>query len=428
MRKNDIILGAGVAGLGASLASDYRLPVYEGEAIPGGLCSGFEIGGFHFDRGAHLSFATSKIVRNLFDQTPYFCYHPCPDNWYHDRWIKHPVQNNLYSLPVEDRVNAVKSFVDRPVDMHEQNFAAWNISRFGYYISEKFMFQYNKKYWCEELDKIGTQWIGQRLYQPTLEEVLFGSYTDQTPNRYYVKEMRYPVANGYVAFLKAVMQNSQIYCGKRVIKIDGDKRQIYFADGTEVNYRYAFSSIPLTSVVQMITNVPDKVLQSAEKLNHTGVALVSVGLKRENVTDKIWFYIYDEDIMAARVHSPTNKSANNAPEGCSSLQFEIYFNGKMPPPEENACISNTLFALKKLQGKGGIHTDLENDILFVDYRIQKYGNVIIYPDNDANTSVIKEYLFSLGIIPIGRFGEWDYLWSDQALLSGYHAVKNNLAL
>lgn len=35
-------------------------------------------------------------------------------------------------------------------------------------------------------------------------------------------------------------------------------------------------------------------------------------------------YIYDEDIKSARINSPSIKSPNNVPEGCSSMQFEIY--------------------------------------------------------------------------------------------------------
>jgi hypothetical protein len=31
------------------------------------------------------------------------------------------------------------------------------------------------------------------MYQPSIDEVLFGAMTSQTPNTYYVKEMRYPV-------------------------------------------------------------------------------------------------------------------------------------------------------------------------------------------------------------------------------------------
>ena len=36
----------------------------------------------------------------------------------------------------------------------------------------------------------------------------------------------------------------------------------------------------------------------------------------------------------------------------------------------------------------------------------------------SNVALIQDYLKSVGIISIGRFGEWDYFWSDQSLLSG----------
>ena len=38
----------------------------------------------------------------------------------------------------------------------------------------------------------------------------------------------------------------------------------------------------------------------------------------------MWWYIYDEDNLSARVHSPSLKSPNNVPEACSSLQMEVY--------------------------------------------------------------------------------------------------------
>lgn len=36
---------------------------------------------------------------------------------------------------------------------------------------------------------------------------------------------------------------------------------------------------------------------------------------------------------------------------------------------------------------------------------------------------VRDYLASVGIETIGRFGEWDYLWSDQSLLSGLNIKK-----
>ena len=48
----------------------------------------------------------------------------------------------------------------------------------------------------------------------------------------------------------------------------------------------------------------------------------------------------------------------------------------------------------------------------------EYFTELIY---EARKKVI-DYLASVGIETIGRFGEWDYLWSDQSLLSGLNLI------
>ena len=43
-----------------------------------------------------------------------------------------------------------------------------------------------------------------------------------------------------------------------------------------------------------------------------------------------------------------------------------------------------------------------------------------------NREAVINYLKSIGITPIGRFGKWEYLWSDQALLDGRDEALNLL--
>lgn len=419
----NIILGAGIAGLGAAYASNYQYPIYESNTYAGGLCSSFEMQGFRFDRAVHLSFATSDIVRNVLDPIPHYCHHPYPQNWYYDRWVKHPIQNNLYALPVEKRICAVRSFIERPTQLKTENFMDWSISRFGRYISEEFSVRYNKKYWCEDLNKLGVSWIGNRLYQPNIDEILRGSLTEDTPNTYYAKEMRYPKRGGYQSFLSGLTERAHIYFNKHVTEIDGEHKQIFFSDGTSVPYQTAFSSIPLTEMGRIVKDIPAQVVAAIDELNYTGVALVSMGLRKEIQLKNIWFYIYDSDILAARVYSPSLKSPDNAPLDCSSLQFEIYYNGKSVPPPRERCIQNTILALERMAASNALEINVDKDILFMDYRVQDYGNIIMYPDNGQNASLVKNFLRQISVIPIGRFGEWDYLWSDQAFLSGYWSVN-----
>jgi protoporphyrinogen oxidase len=156
--------------------------------------------------------------------------------------------------------------------------------------------------------------------------------------------------------------------------------------------------------------LPSELSVKAEKLKASKISLVSIGFNKPNVAKHLWFYIYDEDIMAARVNCPGIKSSNNAPFGCSSMQFEIYHH-----PEEvisrEAAIENTLQGIKKMK------LCHEDDIIFVDYRMLPYGNVLFLHNMEKDRDCIRTYIQHYGVDLIGRFGEWDYLWSDQSYLS-----------
>lgn len=419
-----MVLGAGMAGLGAYWADRENVEIYEQDKKAGGLCSGFEVNGFHFDQAVHLSFTENEMVRKIFDRTDHYTYNPVPYSWYHNRWLQHPAQNNLYPLSAEEKVEALKAFVNRrniPIwESGEENFEDWNRSRYGDYLWENLFRPYNEKYWCISLKELGIEWIGNRIYQPTLDEILYGSYTDRTPNVYYAQEMRYPCRGGYVSFVSQIIQNAEkkgkIHYRKKAVKINPQKRQVFFEDGQILKYDRLFSSIPLPQMMDMVDVLPQKLKAKSRGLEHTGIVLVSVGMKKANTGGKLWFYIYDKDILAARAYYPSMKAPSNAPVGCVSIQFEIYYNGRDNVPREEECINNCLYAIGKL----GIAE--KQDILFMDYRVVKYGNVIFKKGTEKIVGEMIRWLQGNGIIPIGRFGRWEYLWSDQAFMSGYNMI------
>lgn len=412
-----VVLGAGIAGLGAWYA-DNSAEIYEASDHAGGLCRGFEVNGFYFDQAVHLSFAKDQIVRDVFDKTEQYYHHPIPYSWYKETWVQHPAQNNLYHFSPQFKVDAVKGFIARDGRENVDNFKDWLIGGYGDFLYEHLFKLYNQKYWQTDLGKMGVDWIGNRIYQPDIEEVLYGSYTDKTPNVYYASEMRYPKQGGYYAFIKEIADSAEkqgkLHLRKKAKKIDQKAQKVFFADGTEITYDRLISSVPMPEMVEMLENTPSEIRSMAQALEHTGVALVSVGMKKTEF-QKFWFYIYDTDILAARAHMPSVKAPANAPEGCSSIQFEIYFSSKDKAPDEQTAVGNTFYALDKL----GI-CDRE-DVLFTDYRIMPYGNVTLLKSTEESVPEITKWMKGQGILPIGRFGEWKYLWSDQSFLSGYAA-------
>ena len=118
--------------------------------------------------------------------------------------------------------------------------------------------------------------------------------------------------------------------------------------------------------------------------------------------------------MAARVYSPSLKSPDNVPEGCSSLQMEVY------------CKENEYTQQELIDGTVGKLVEMgiikQEDILFTHVGFEKYANVIFTEPIYRARKIVRDWLKEQGIETIGRFGEWDYLWSDQSLLSGLKVI------
>jgi protoporphyrinogen oxidase len=423
MRIDNLVLGAGIAGLAYAhekSKSRGNTVVCEANAFPGGLCHSFTIqspmGAFTFDSAVHLSFTSNETARFFFDKTEYVKHEPIASNYINGHWLKHPVINNLFSLDIPDKVSCIKSFVERQEYPQINNYGEWLKASYGDEIAARFYYPYTRKYWTVEPEALTTSWIGIRLNKPDIERMLHGSFSPVTGNDYYTQEMRYPSGNGgYETFLRPLVGGTIIEYNKRAVKIDTDLKQVRFSDGTEYGYNTLVSSMPLPELAQMIEKAPVEIQEKAKKLKATKVSLVSIGFCKPDIAKYLWFYIYDEDILAARVNSSSIKSEGNVPAGTSSLQFEVYH---YPDDviNKNTIIENVLRSLKRM------NICNEDDIIFVDYRLLPCGNVIFLQDMEKDRDSVKEYVADKGIKLIGRFGEWDYLWSDQSYLSGKIAV------
>lgn len=414
-----VILGAGVAGLGAALKArevGREAVIFEARHATGGLLDNFLIEGFRFDHAVHLSFATEEKVRDIFDRAPYHT-HPAESFCFdQDRWLKHPIQNNLSPLPAADKVELIKSFLSRAECQDGDNYESWLRHQYGDGIAERYPIRYTQKYWATPAKELSTTWIGNRMRRAELDEILYGAFSAETPNTYYTKEMRYPKAGGYKAFIQPLIDAAAIRLEHRAVSVDAQQKIVTFANGTQVRYQNLVSTLPLPVMTNILVQAPQAVIDAGGRLKATSIDLISVGFNKNLVKD-LWFYIYDEDILASRAYSPSVKAPENVPEGCSSLQFEIYNRGTSSRFNAEQLKENTLYALKKM----GIAE--ERDIIFMDHRFLEFGNVIFDGGMENDRSAVLAWLEQAGIASCGRFGKWDYLWSNQSLLSGYKALK-----
>jgi protoporphyrinogen oxidase len=420
-KHKNVVLGGGIAGIAAGYFANQNgehAVVFEALESAGGLLDCFYVEDFRFDNAVHFSFATEPEVRKIFDQTPYHTLHADAWCWDQGQWLRHPVQNNLFPLSVEEKVMLISGLVNRP-NLEIKTYADWLLYQYGAPIAERWPFRYTKKYWTVPPEELSVNWIGNRMRRSDIKEVLYGSMSANSPHTYYLNEVRYPIKGGYRAFLEPMLPKCDIRCGHRVVAIDLDNKIVRFANGHCVQYQCLVSTLPLPLLPSLIVQMPDTIKGAAESLFATIVDLISIGFGRPNVSKYPWIYIYDMDILAARAYSPSLQSSNNAPEGCSSIQFEIYSSPKNPQKASPAeMIENSLLAIERL----GLAT--RDDVRFVHHKRLPYGNVVFDIGMERRRDLVLDWLRAHGIVTAGRFGNWGYLWSHQSLLSGLRAARS----
>lgn len=267
-----------------------------------------------------------------------------------------------------------------------------------------------------------TEWIGNRVYQPSIEEILQGMKSKDTPITYYAKEMRYPKKCGYGEYLKSFAGESYIRLNEQVVNIN-TKRKVVETNRDVYRYDNIYSSIPLPELMFIMQDDKSEeykeFCEGLRKLHWTSGYLISLGIRGEIPRKDLWNYIYDEDIFVSRYYSPSLMSENTVPQGCYSIQAEIY----TKDGEKHKLDSSNLLesVVKQLDKIGAIDcTQLE----VKDIRFRKYCNILFDHEIYRYRRVVLNYLRNHDIKSIGRFGEWEYFWSDQSFMSGYKAVEN----
>jgi protoporphyrinogen oxidase len=430
--KNVVILGAGVAGLGAAnrlFENGIESTVYEKNSYIGGHAASFKTDEFIFDDGPHISFTKNKRIQNLLEVNvnhQYEVIQAHTNNYWKGYWIKHPAQCNLYGLPEKLRVDILFDFITAQTREAGEirDYKDWLFGNFGKRLAETFPVQYGEKFHTTTAQNMTTEWIGPRLYRADLREVLQGAFSNQTPDVHYVNHFRYPSRGGFVSFFEPFAEKSNIRFDYELVELDLVDRKLKFANGEEAHYDFLISSLPLPELIPMISSVPDDVLAASTKLACTTCVIVNIGIDRSDISEAHWTYFYDKNFVFTRLSFPHMQSPKNAPSGAGSIQAEIYYSNKYRPLDRppESFIKPVIRDLKRCG------TIQENDkILFSDAGLIPYANIIFDLDRPHALAKIHKYLDDIDIFYCGRYGEWGYHWTDESLISGENAAQKIIA-
>ncbi len=426
-KKKIVILGAGLAGLSTAWHLKKRgigATVFEKENTVGGLCRSKQINGFIFDYDGHLlhfrNSYTLRLVRKLLKGNLVR----------HERsaWIsnfgifsRYPFQANLYALPKPIARECLLEFIQASsswASKSQVNFLKWINTTFGKGIARHFMIPYNKKFWTVPLSQMTCAWTDKFIPQLSLVDIASGFFGKSRDGFGYNAIFWYPRKGGIGQLPQAFeKQIGDVYKNCCISEIDLEKKEITIIGAGKKRFDILISTIPLPELIRIIKPLPDKILSSFKKLRWNSIFNLNLGVEGSYRDGKHWVYFPHQETIFFRAGFFHNFSNTIAPKGRSSLYAEVAYS-KSKPISRGKIVKRILNDLNRI----GI-LNKKNKVLVSDTNDIKYGYPIYDQHYSQATKTIKEFLLRNNIIACGRYGNWQYMSMEDAILDGQRVAE-----
>lgn len=407
------ILGGGLTGLtlAANLEKDYE--VLEKDAVCGGLCRSLEEDGFTFDYGgAHIIFSRNQapvdfmvnmlgenLVRGRRNNKVLF----------KDVFVKYPFENGLSDLPKQDNFECLYYYLknDYPAPT---NFKEWIYYTFGKGIAEKYLIPYNEKIWNYDTARMSMHWMEGRVPRPPVEDVIKSAIGIETEGYTHQLYFFYPKTGGIQALIKALeCKAPKISREFNVTRIARQGTSWIISDGkVDKQYDQVVATMPVADILNAMDNVPNDVIAALNSLRYNSLICVMLGIAKPRLNDMTAVYIPDKQFLPNRIGFPMNFSADNVPEGKSSLVAEITCNkgDKVFDMSDADVITHVVEGLqeRKIIDK--------KDVCYSRVMRTKYAYVVYDLGYLKNVKIVRDYVSQTGIILCGRFAEFEYINMD----------------
>lgn len=428
--KTDVaILGGGPAGLSAAYHLKGKSILIEKEDRVGGLARSKEIDDFIFDYAGHIFFTQDryafKLFKKLLGDNINF---KNRDAWVYSKniYTRYPFQANTYGLPKDVIMDCIIGLMNAKNGNGRvpRNFEKWMSATFGEGIVRHFMKPYNQKVWAFPLNRMTYEWIADRVMMPDIEEVLEGALESRKVKFGPNSTFAYPLKGGSQAFADSFiphLKRTEILLNSEVVSIDLREKVIVIQPAVgsrqsavkkEISYEKVISSLPLPELISLCNKVHKNVKKAADELNFTSVCCVNLGINHPEITEKTWIYYPEKDIAFQRIFVQSNASPYVVPKGKSSITAEISYS-KFKRVGKEGLIERVIGDLLKIK-----FIQKTSDIVVSDLLDIKYGYIIFEKEKKRKVDIIHKFLRENNIIPIGRFGEWEYYNMDHSILSG----------
>jgi protoporphyrinogen oxidase len=448
-----LILGAGLAGLSAAYHLDDRdVVLVEREGEVGGLCRSRRHDGFVFDFTGHLLHLRDPTIRDwALELLPDGYRHLDRSAWIHshDVLTPYPFQANTAGLPLEVRMDCLLGFIQAmalrtaqkppipsavplinglpfmavcpPSEAGEPSFLDWILATFGEGFAKHFFVPYNEKLWRRKLSDVTGDWVGWSIPRPELADVLRGAITRTDKVYGYNPQFLYPAAGGIDHLPRSIaarIADDVVRLQCEVVELSAADRRITLANGETLSGEYVLSSLPLTTLARITTDIPADLRAAAAELDHVSIRAVNLGVSGEPVhPDAQWVYFPEPGFPFHRIGLPTALTPAMAPAGHHSLVAEISFRPDADPGAD-ASLDQAIAGLLS----AGFLRD-RNDVVVSSVVDIPLAYVVFDKRRREVLPGLMRWFVERGIVPMGRYGTWDYLAMEDSLRHGREVAR-----
>jgi protoporphyrinogen oxidase len=433
------IIGAGPAGLTAGYLlskKGYAVDVFEADKQVGGMCKTIELWDCKVDIGPHRFFSNDKRVNELWLEiigNDYEMVNRLTRIFYKGKYFDYPLKpvNAFVNLGPAETLQCLASYGKQRFKKEngKQDFESWVVSRFGYRLYSIFFKTYSEKLWgipCTELD---ADFAAQRIKKLSLYEAVKNAFFGGGGHKTLVDEFAYPVEGTGLVYKKMAEKIQQqggtitTSCPiRKVIVEDGKASGVELMSGERKDYDTVISTMPLTSMVRTIDNVPDTILKNISQLQFRNTIIVYLNIAGKNLFPDNWLYVHSGDLQTGRITNFRNwvpQLYGDSPNSILALEFWCYNDDPLWKKTDDELIDIAKQDIKKT-GLAGSYPILEGAV----YRIPK-----CYPvykrGYKENLKPVQDWLDTIeNLYAIGRYGSFKYNNQDHSILMGIMIAEN----
>jgi len=424
------VVGGGLAGLSVT---KYLLElglkdviVLEASERVGGLLKSEDVSGYVFDTGgSHIMFSRNpEAVAEMTALLNGDVIHHRRNTkiYYKGRFVKYPFENGLKDLPPEERYECLKGVLDAYIARltgrakEPRNFLEWIKYVFGEAIASKYLIPYNKKIWKTSLDRISLDWVGGRVPNPPLDDVIKAAVGLDVEGYRHQLNFCYPREGGIEALAKSLarlirVRGAVVRVNAPVTSVERLPRSnlIEVSSGEfTVKCKCVVYTSPLNRSRKILEPVLREKATLLNELRTVSLAVVGVGA-RGPIQPYHWIYFPETTVPFHRVGILSNYSPANAPTDGSTLIAEVSFKEDSTPPKVR-------IEREVLEGLEGVGLLKPSNVEVTETWFWRDA-YILYDGRRRNVlSETLPLLRKAGIFPHGRFGSWEYLNMDAVLL------------